>query len=85
MSQWHPTLWILDARGVGDTGIGSNSKKSQLKTSLVQFYTFNRGKVVVFPVDGVARTLVINGKIKAKVRYKRLIQFTLFLIAMSKY
>lgn len=58
ISQWHPTLWILDARGGGE--IGSDSKRKPIEEFFRPILDkLNRGKVILFPIDGVARTLEI--------------------------
>jgi cleavage and polyadenylation specificity factor subunit 2 len=56
-AQWHPTLWILDARG------GADDKTIRADEYLSFFQTIRKrvdqGHVVLLPVDGVSRALEI--------------------------
>lgn len=57
ISQWHPTLWIVDARGSTnrqDTNDKNNLEKKFFRPILEKL---KQNKTVLLPVDGLARTL----------------------------
>ncbi|OHT01772.1 hypothetical protein TRFO_31289 [Tritrichomonas foetus] len=56
ISQWHPTLWIVDARA---DDRGGDEKAIETRFFKPIFDKLNDNKIVLFPVDGLARTLEV--------------------------
>lgn len=59
ISQWHPTLWIVDARGPERSERPNDEKAMRMNFLNPITKKLDENKTVLLPVDGLARTLEI--------------------------
>ncbi|KAH0787055.1 cleavage and polyadenylation specificity factor subunit 2 [Histomonas meleagridis] len=66
ISTWHPTLWIVDSRASNLSNSKKQREVSPLDFAIQILKKLSDGRIVLFPVDGLSRTLELLYRLNAK-------------------